>query len=155
MPFACLSEAEPFYSALPLVADLAAGPLSAGFKASTLDAWAEFDWVRVPPGVARPKRFVVRVTGDSMEPTIDRGDLVVFEYHRTPRASGQVVIVADFGAGAQAGECAVKRLMAGPAGLQVISDNSAYPPRELAPGAEDHPILGVATWNLTRGRPCR
>lgn len=155
VPFACLSEAEPFYSALPLVADLAAGPLSAGFKASTLDAWAEFDWVRVPPGVARPKRFVVRVTGDSMEPTIDRGDLVVFEYHRTPRASGQVVIVADFGAGAQAGECAVKRLMAGPAGLQVISDNSAYPPRELAPGAEDHPILGVATWNLTRGRPCR
>jgi phage repressor protein C with HTH and peptisase S24 domain/SAM-dependent methyltransferase len=155
MPFASLSEGEPFYAALPLVAELAAGRLSAGFEASTLDAWAEFDWLRVPAGVARQRRFVVRITGDSMAPTIDRGDLIVFEYHRTLREAGQIVIVADFLGGAEIGEGAVKRLRADADGLWVISDNPAYPPRRLADSAERYPILGVAVWNLTRGCPCR
>jgi SAM-dependent methyltransferase/SOS-response transcriptional repressor LexA len=154
LPFASLSEAEPFHTALPLVADLAAGPLSAGFAAGSLDAWAEFDWVRVPADVAHPRRFVVRITGDSMEPTLSQGDLVVFEYHRALRESGRIVIVAEFGDGAQAGECAVKRLRAEAGGLRIVSDNPVYPPRKLAEPAPRYPILGVAIWNLTRGCTC-
>ncbi len=31
-----------------LVAELAAGPLAAGFAAGNIEAWLEFDWFRVP-----------------------------------------------------------------------------------------------------------
>ncbi len=155
LPFAGLSEGEPFHAALPLVANLAAGPLSAGFDATGLDAWAEFDWVRVPPDVARPKRFVVRITGDSMEPTLSRGDLVVFEYHRTLREVGRIVIVADFQGGTDAGECAVKRLRADEHGIWITSDNPSYPPLRLAGPMEHYPILGVGMWNLTQRSACR
>jgi phage repressor protein C with HTH and peptisase S24 domain/SAM-dependent methyltransferase len=155
LPYTELREGEPFYSALPLVAELAAGPLSAGFEAGTLDAWTEFEWVRIPAAVARPRRFVVRVTGDSMEPTLRAGDLVVFEYHRTLREAGRIVIVADFDPGTLAGECAVKRLRAEAGGLWIVSDNPTYPARKLAESAGRYPILGVAVWNLTQGRACK
>jgi phage repressor protein C with HTH and peptisase S24 domain len=155
LAFASLSEGDPFQTALPLVADLAAGPFSAGFEAVTLDAWAEFDWVRVPRHLARPTRFVVRITGDSMAPTLNQGDFVVFEYHRAIREAGRIVIVADFQGGTEAGECAVKRLKADEQGLWITSDNPAYPKRKLAESAEDYPILGVAVWNLMQGRACR
>ena len=70
---------EPFTTALPLVAELAAGPLAAGFAAGNIEAWAEFEWFRVPRQVAKEKRFLVRITGDSMEPTLHIGDIAVFE----------------------------------------------------------------------------
>jgi phage repressor protein C with HTH and peptisase S24 domain len=155
LPFSCLSEGEPFRSALPLVANLAAGPLAAGFEAATLDAWTEFDWVRVPTEHARTARFVVRITGDSMEPTLSRGDLVVFEYHRTLREAGRIVIVADFQGGTETGEYAVKRLKAEADGLWIVSDNPAYPPQRLAGSLEDYPILGVGVRNLTQRCACR
>ena len=155
LPFADLSADEPFRTALPVVATLAAGPLSAGFEAGTLDAWAEFDWIRVPPELAHPKRFVVRIAGDSMEPTISQGDLVVFEYHRNLRDAGRIVIVADFQGDSDAGECAVKRLWAEGDGLWIVSDNPAYLPQRVVESAERYPILGGAVWNLTQGRACR
>jgi SAM-dependent methyltransferase/SOS-response transcriptional repressor LexA len=155
LPFSSLSEDEPFHVALPLVAELAAGPFSSGFAALTLDAWSEFDWVPVPEGVARSGRFVVRITGDSMEPTLSRGDLVVFEYHRTVREAGRIVIVADFGDDDAAGEGAVKRLKADGHGLWITSDNPAYPPLRLAGPMEHYPILGVGVWNLTQRCACR
>ena len=65
VPFTELAKDEPFTTALPLVADLPAGPLQAGFEAETLDARREFDWIRVPAVVARQERLVVRVAGDS------------------------------------------------------------------------------------------
>lgn len=84
-----------FPRALPLIAEPAAGPLAAGFAANTLDAWSEFDGCRVSSRLAGPRRFVVRITGDSMEPALRVGDRAVFEYLRTPREDGQVVIVLD------------------------------------------------------------
>ena len=107
--FCDLAKGEPFTTALPLVAELAAGPLVAGFAAGDIEAWAEFEWFRVPRQLAKEKRFLVRITADSMEPTLHIGDIAVFEYHRTPRKDGQIVIVADFAEGDSTGVCAVKR----------------------------------------------
>ena len=69
-----------FKTHLPIVGSFAAGSPFHGFLADSLDAMDEFGWIEVPARLAKPRRFVVRVAGDSMEPTLHRGDLVVFEY---------------------------------------------------------------------------
>jgi len=61
------------------VASLAAGDAFHGFETSDLAHAEELDWVSVPPELIRPRRFVVRVAGDSMEPTLRCGQLAVFE----------------------------------------------------------------------------
>jgi len=61
-------------------------PLPFRRRSSTVDSLrrrsARLDLRPVPPVAAKPRRFVVRVAGDSMSPTLNIGDLVVFEYHR-------------------------------------------------------------------------
>lgn len=142
LSLADLSDDEPFRLALPIVADLAAGPLAAGFAAGTLDAWSEFDWCRVPANLAGPRRFLVRITADSMEPTLHVGDLAVFEYHRTPRQDGQVVIVADTSDGDAV--CAVKRYRADASDhWHFTSDNPVRPGIDLDKNEVPYPILGT------------
>jgi SAM-dependent methyltransferase/SOS-response transcriptional repressor LexA len=142
--FSDLSEGEPFSTALPLVAELAAGPLTAGFATGNLDAWSEFDWFRVPKHLAKENRFLVRITGDSMEPELRVGDIAVFEYHRTPRKDGQIVIVADFADGDNTGVCAVKRYRGDSASHWLfVSDNPARAGVTIEKSASGHPILGT------------
>lgn len=150
VPFSDLAHGEPFRVALPLVADLAAGPLAAGFASGTLDAWAEFDWYRVPANLGGPRRFLVRITGDSMEPTLHVGDLVVFEYHRTPRQDGQIMIVADSSDGDAV--CAVKRYRADASPhWHFTSDNPARPGVTLDKADAPYPILGTFVGVLGEG----
>jgi SOS-response transcriptional repressor LexA len=88
-----------FRTHLPLVASLAAGLPFHGFETSDLAATEDLDWVSVPPQLAKARRFVVRVAGDSMSPTLNIGDLVIFEYHRSPRRDREIVIanLPEFG----------------------------------------------------------
>lgn len=132
-----------FKTALPLVAELAAGPLAAGFKTGSLDALEDCDWIQVAATLAKPLRFVVRVTGDSMEPTLQVGDLAVFEYHRTPRQDGQIVIAADYSAHVDPPPCAVKRYRANADEWVFASDNPARESIRFARSATAYPILGV------------
>jgi phage repressor protein C with HTH and peptisase S24 domain len=81
-----------FKSALPILGSFAAGDPFQGFEAGSLDDLQDLEWVEVPPKLAAQRRFVVRVAGDSMQPALAQGDLAVFEYHRTPRRQGQIVI---------------------------------------------------------------
>lgn len=64
----------------PLVGALAAGQPFHGLETSNLDDASDLDWIEVPVRLARERRFVVRIAGDSMEPFLRIGDLVVFEY---------------------------------------------------------------------------
>ena len=93
-----------FISALPIVAELAAGVFFDGFETGRLTDLNELDWIAVPENLCKPNRFVIRVAGDSMEPLFHIGDLLVFEYHRTPRLDNQIVIAADFTSGSESGE---------------------------------------------------
>jgi phage repressor protein C with HTH and peptisase S24 domain len=88
-----------FVTHLPLVGSLAAGAPFHGFETASLNDICDLNWIAVPSRLARARRFVVRVAGDSMEPLLKLGDLVVFEYHRSPRKDGQVVIanIPEFG----------------------------------------------------------
>ncbi len=147
------SEAEilDFEDLLAVLPAIAAGPPSAGLS-GRIDS---DEWVRVPSRQARPKRFVVMVDGDSMEPTMSRGDYVVCEYHRTPRDVGQVVIMADFSA-IDAGEVAIKRYEDTPEEWVFNSDNTSYLPRKvLKINVPSHPILGIVVYNLTQNCPVR
>jgi hypothetical protein len=57
--------------------------------------------VKVPAHLAKPRRFVVRVAGESMEPTLRIGELVIFEYHRSLRSDREIVManLPEFGPG--------------------------------------------------------
>jgi len=153
IPFSELSPSELFVTALPLVGNLAAGPMSAGFDAYAIpekltdkrDPLTEYDWVRVPPKLAKPRRFLVRISGESMQPTLDVGDIVVFDYHRKPRQSGQIVVVADFSYG---DECAVKRYREDKRDWVFTSDNKNYKEIRIPRVEQNYPILGVMVAKL-------
>ncbi|MCC5848725.1 MAG: S24 family peptidase [Verrucomicrobia bacterium] len=46
----------------------------------------------MPQHLCAKNRFLVRVNVDSMRPSLSPGDLANFEYHRSPRRDGDIVI---------------------------------------------------------------
>jgi len=133
-----------FRTHLPLAASLAAGSPFHGFETENLATLEEFDWIEVPTRLAKERRFVVRVAGDSMEPTLKIGNLVVFEYHRRPRSQGQIVIanLPDFGSGSSGTE-AIKRIREERDHWMFESDNRDYEPIRVEKGEIGSPILGT------------
>lgn len=130
-----------FKTALPIVGRMAAGSFFDGFETGGLTWAEELDWVEVPQALCGKRRFVVRVDGDSMEPLFHLGDLLVFEYHRTPRQDGQIVIAANFTTG---GEYAVKRFKADPTNWCFLSENPSYAPILIRKDEmPEYPILGT------------
>jgi len=144
---------EMFKTALPIIAELAAGPLRDGMSTRSLNASQELDWVKVPAQYVATNRYVVKINGQSMEPTLKDGDLVVFEYHRRPRKDGQVVVVAvnefGIGSGGEIGS-AVKRLREESERWVFCSDNPEYKKFSIMKDESNYPILGVAVYNLTQ-----
>lgn len=112
---------------IPLLGQVAGGPprdaVNGPFE--TVDVPAH--WVKRGEDV-----FALRVHGDSMEPTICRGDVIVVR--KQPEAvSGQIVVALIQGT-APEGEAAVKRLFHTPRGPVLKSDNPAHPTVPLSPG---------------------
>lgn len=133
-----------FKTHLPFAGSLAAGSPFHGLETGSLDDNEDLDWVEVPKRLARKNRFVVRVAGDSMEPTLPVGSLVVFEYHRTPRLDREIVIAnfPEFGPG-ETGTEAIKRITQD-AGCWIFeSDNPVHAPRSVPKTEISHPILGT------------
>jgi SOS-response transcriptional repressor LexA/thioredoxin-like negative regulator of GroEL len=133
-----------FTTHLPVVGSLAAGAAFHGMETGSLDDLEEIDWVEVSTRLARKNRFVVRVAGDSMEPTLKRGEFAVFEYHRSPRADGEVVVanIPEFGPD-QSGTEAIKRISQDAKDWFISSDNPAYAPFRISKTLTAHPILGI------------
>ncbi len=81
----------------------------------------------------------VRVDGDSMEPTIRSGDVLLIDREQTHPRDGAIYVMR------REDWLVAKRLQLLAGGLvRVISDNQAYPPEEVAPEALE--ILGRAVW---------
>ena len=143
-----------YQSYLPLMGKLAAGQRFNGFDMENMNLLDEdTSWLEVPRRFAAKRRFVVQVIGNSMEPTIMRGDYVVCEYHRHVQPGQHVVILADY---AMSSNCdqAVKRISETPDSWVFSSDNEAYEdiviPKDE--GSEEYPILGVVLYNLNQER---
>ena len=136
--------ARAFKTHLPLIGSLAAGSPFHGIETGSLDASEDLDWVEVPAHVAKKHRFVVRVAGCSMEPTLRIGDLVIFEYHRTPRSDREIVIanLPEFGPGMHGTE-AIKRITQDANYWIFLSDNAAHQPIQVSKSETSHPILGT------------
>ena len=110
--------------------------LSAGNGAPLPEKDAADAYVRVP---AHLKRFgknlaALTVDGDSMYPTLDRGDLVICDSYGW---SGEGIYALRID-----GEGFVKRISRDPGKILVISDNPKYPIREYKGDAEDFEIIG-------------
>jgi len=144
--FLSYSEVEKFAfsTALPYVGDLAAGQWQSGFFFASLDECRNAKWLVVSQKLGGKGRFIIKVDGDSMEPTFRRGDLLVFQYHRTPRQDGQVVIalLADTIDGVEP-QVAVKRIRQDRHNWRIISDNPAFPEQTLSKEQFPYPILGT------------
>ncbi|MEI6150509.1 MAG: S24 family peptidase, partial [bacterium] len=135
-----------FQEYLPVVAALAAGEPFDGFEIGDLDWARQCPWVGVPQTLAREKRFVIKVVGDSMAPVLKTGDMVVFEYHRSPRMDNQVVIanLTAFGLESSGRTCgAVKRLTQDAEAWIFRSDNLAYQDIRVEKAECQYPILGI------------
>ncbi|MBB5711512.1 S24 family peptidase [Sphingomonas xinjiangensis] len=91
-------------------------------------------------GVRPEAASMIRVEGDSMEPLLSNGDEILVDRDRAEvRARGGIFVIRVDGA------LMVKRLR--PAlggGVDVVSENPAYPPRHCKPG--DVEVIGRVTW---------
>ncbi len=137
---------------LPFVGKLTASTdLTAGFAIEDLDAESsEAPWIEVDPKECKPKRFVVQVVGDSMEPTIDKFDYVVCEYHRRPYNS-TVVVMSPGVTGLVDGDCAVKRISEDADNWIFSSDNPKYDPIIVPKDFSDgYPIIGEVVYNISK-----
>ena len=86
--------------------------------------------------------FAVRITGDSMEPTLSAGDdLIVDTAVKRIRAEALYVLILD-------GEVVVKRAQRRINGsILITSDNERYPPEEVTPDEADKlHVAGRVVW---------
>jgi len=92
--------------------------------------------IPIPSHLAKFGKNIAALTveGDSMYPTLDRGDMVVCD---SCGWSGEGIYALRMG-----GDGFVKRLTKAPGKLIIISDNPKYPVREEPEGSQDFEIIG-------------
>jgi SOS-response transcriptional repressor LexA len=92
--------------------------------------------VPVPPYLSKYGKNLAALTveGDSMYPTLSRGDMVVCD---SCGWSGEGVYALRMG-----GEGFVKRITKEPGKVVVLSDNPKYPPREVSEDSQDFELIG-------------
>ena len=98
--------------------------------------------IEVLPQYAKPGCIALRVDGDSMEPTIQKGAYVgVVPLDGSISEGGiYLVNVAPFGR-------LIKRLRMGSEGsIELVSDNRKYPPRSLPLEQYDSVVIGKVAW---------
>jgi ubiquinone/menaquinone biosynthesis C-methylase UbiE/SOS-response transcriptional repressor LexA len=133
-----------FKTHLPIVGSFAAGSPFHGFLADSLDSREDLDWIAVPPHLAKPRRFLVRVAGDSMAPTLQIGDFVVFEFPRNPLRDHEIVIanLPEFGSDSPGTE-AIKRVTQDATHWIYESDNPTFESFRVSKSDIAYPILGT------------
>lgn len=98
--------------------------------------------IEVLPQYAKPGCVALRVDGDSMEPTIQKGAYVGVVPLGGSISEGGVYLVnvAPFGR-------LIKRIRMGEDGsIELVSDNSKYPPRRLPLEQYESVVVGKVAW---------
>ncbi|MDR0584628.1 MAG: S24 family peptidase, partial [Treponema sp.] len=118
--------------------------LSAGPGAALPEADEAKALIRVPGYLARYGENIaaLEVDGDSMEPTLHRGDMVVCD---SLGWSGEGIYAVRMG-----GSGFVKRITKAPGKVVIISDNPKYPLWEEPEGSEDFAIIGRVHCAITK-----
>jgi phage repressor protein C with HTH and peptisase S24 domain/DNA-binding XRE family transcriptional regulator len=118
--------------------------LSAGLGTALPEADEARALIRVPGYLAQYGENIAAlpVDGDSMEPTLHRGDMVVCD---SCGWSGEGIYAVRMG-----GSGFVKRITKRPGKVVVLSDNPKYPPQEEPEGSEDFSIIGRVHCAITK-----
>lgn len=106
------------------------------------------EWIRFELGARPSDLCLIRVSGDSMEPTLRAGDVILVDHSaRNPDREGIYILRMD-------GMLLVKRIQAMPGGLiNVSSDNAAFSPWQLKLAdmdASQVAIIGRVVWSGRR-----
>jgi phage repressor protein C with HTH and peptisase S24 domain len=105
------------------------------------------DWIRFELGATPANLFLVRVSGDSMEPTLRAGDVILID-RSASRPDREGIYLMRMGE-----MLLVKRLQALPGGrIRVTSDNAAFEPwmLEADKQSEEVQIYGRVVWSGRR-----
>jgi hypothetical protein len=130
---------------LRLVPKLAIGASAGAGALTDLEALAGkvgFDekWLR-QLGLDPARLSLIRVEGDSMQPTLNDGDDIMVDTAAADRAPKKGIHVLRID-----GTLMVKRLLPGKGGkLSILSDNPAYAPIEVT-GAGEVTVIGRVVW---------
>lgn len=90
-------------------------------------------------GIRPDAASMIRVAGDSMEPTLSDGDEILVDRDRRElRGKGGIFVIRLDGV------LMVKRLRAAVGGIEVVSDNPAWPVRLCRPGEVE--VIGRVAW---------
>jgi len=118
--------------------------LCAGSGSQVPDEDASSALVRVPGYLSKygDKVAALKVDGDSMYPTLSRGDMVVCD---SCGWTGEGIYALRM-----SGSGFVKRLTKAPGKLIIISDNPKYPPREEPEESQDIQIIGRVHCAITK-----
>ena len=106
------------------------------------------EWVRIELGARPQDLYLIRVAGDSMEPTLRSGDVILVDRRATrPDREGVYILRMNE-------MLLVKRLQALPGGVvRVISDNAAFAPFDIKAaefGGDELAIIGRVVWTGRR-----
>ncbi len=138
------------FTALPLYnARLAAGAGSANEPDEIVDRLAFRREYLTKEGIQPAQAVLVKVRGDSMQPTLADGDLVLIDQGRAEGTKGRVYALVDV-----SGDTRVKRLdRPNRSTLVLRSDNPAYPVElRSGPDLDRLRIIGEVRWH---GHPWR
>lgn len=108
-------------------------PVSAGFGQELLNEEDNDRYICIPDTGGKKDLKALTVKGDSMEPTLKNGDIVVCDTGGWDGDGVYVIKTHEF--------AFVKRVVLQTEGYQVISDNKMYPPYQV-PVSEDTVIVG-------------
>ena len=107
------------------------GKVAAGIPITAITDYSEDDpddWEEIPAQMARGGEYIaLRIQGDSMEPRIRKGDVVIVRIQEQVE-SGDVAIVFVNGE-----DATCKRVRLSDAGLTLISNNPIYEPMFFTP----------------------
>ena len=85
---------------------------------------------------------MLKVDGDSMEPSLRTGELVMVDRSASGRGIAPGIWVFSV-----RGALSIKRLQALPSGqFRVLSDNPAYEPYTVDPAADPFQLIGRVVW---------
>lgn len=100
------------------------------------------EWVRNALGVAQKDLALITVKGDSMEPTLSNGDLILIDMHASSIGDNAIYVLRNDG------QLLVKRVQRKLDGTIIIkSDNTAYDPETVdAKHAGKLKVVGRVVW---------
>lgn len=116
-------------------------PVSAGFGQELLNEEDNDRYICIPDTGGKKDLKALTVKGDSMEPTLKNGDIVVCDTGGWDGDGVYVIKTHEF--------AFVKRVVLQPEGYQVISDNIMYPPYQV-PVSEDTVIVGKVYYAVVK-----